>query len=233
MQVSDAFCWVVEEVDEMQVSDLTFPEHEAGLTRGGAKKAPVPSLRSFIPASLLAPMTKLAGAFLCIFSGLAAIALSTWTISDPSLTFANGGTAENWLGFWGASFADFSMQFLGFAALGLLLPPFIWGIFKLTRRPLTQLRRRAAFWIGALTLSSAALGCVSMPQGWPLEVGLGGVVGDAVLSIPRAFTGSYPGGIFASILFVLFTIPALWMLVRACNLENGFPAPQLLDAANS
>jgi len=78
---------------------------------------------AFIPAFLRKPLSKIWGYCLVLLVILGAVSLSTWTISDPSLTFANGSVAENWLGFWGASFADFTMQFLGFAAIAFLIPP--------------------------------------------------------------------------------------------------------------
>ena len=176
---------------------------------------------SFIPSFLRKPMLKLSGALLIILSALGAIALATWTISDPSLTFANGSEAENWLGFWGASFADFTMQFLGFGAVVLLVPPLIWGVFKYFGHTINSLSHRMGWYVASLVCSTAALACIGIPTGWPLQVGLGGVVGDAVLSIPRAFTGSYPGGIFAVLLFLVFSLPSIWLLLRACNLENG------------
>ncbi|MEE9315210.1 MAG: DNA translocase FtsK [Rhizobiaceae bacterium] len=216
----------------MQAPDVSLTNNGIGLDRApyGAEgegtmgtRAKVLSFGSFIPTSLQGPLGKISGAILCGIALLGALALATWTVSDPSLTFANGRTADNWLGFWGASFADFSMQFLGFAAVIFLVPLFIWGMMKLTGRPLSLLRNRFGYWMASLVFSAAAMGCVSMPKGWPLEVGLGGVVGDAVLSIPRAFTGAYPGGIFASVLFVLFAIPALWLLLRACGYQKGTP----------
>ena len=176
---------------------------------------------------------KLQGVVLMLLALLGGVALATWTISDPSLTFANGSAAENWLGFWGASFADFTMQFLGFAAIALLLPPLIWGIQKFSPRPISHLAPRLGYWIGGLVFLATALACLSIPSGWPLQVGLGGVIGDAVLGIPRAFTGSYPGGIIAILLFAVFIAPAGWLLVRACDLQGGIslqaPRPKKTD----
>ena len=178
---------------------------------------------AFIPAFLRKPLSKIWGYCLVLLVILGAVSLSTWTISDPSLTFANGSVAENWLGFWGASFADFTMQFLGFAAIAFLIPPLVWGLFKIFGHALPAFAMRAGWWVGSLVIICAALACLSVPTGWPLQVGLGGVVGDAVLSIPRAFIGAYPSGIFAAILFVAFTIPGVWMLIRASHLHRGLP----------
>ena len=155
---------------------------------------------------------------------LGVLSLVSWSANDPSLTFANGEQAQNWLGYSGASFADLTMQFFGFAGLAVLVPPLVWGLFKLTSRPLPSLRQRAMFWVIGLATLAAAMGCIAVPSGWPLPVGLGGVIGDAVLNIPAAFTGSYPGGIFAWVLGALFMGPAIWCLLRASGLGNGIPA---------
>ncbi len=182
-----------------------------------------------LPKFIAKPLDRLTAFSLIALGLMGAVALATWTISDPSLTFANGQEAENWLGFWGASFADLSMQFFGFAAPVIALVPLCWGLLKLTQRSLGSMRNRAFFWLVALLLLAAAVGCITPPQGWPLEVGLGGVMGDAILSIPRAFTGVYPQGVFALVLGLIFLVPAGWVLLRACYLHRGLPQ-SLADA---
>lgn len=179
-----------------------------------------------MPKFLRKSISRTNGFILIALAVLGGISLATWTISDPSLTFANGSSPENWLGFWGASFADFTMQFLGFAAIALLIPPLVWGLHKISYRPLGHLVTRTGFWIAGLVTLATALASLPIPQGWPLQVGLGGVIGDAVLGVPRAFTGSYPNGFFAILLFIVFFVPAIWLMLRACNLHRGIaPGP--------
>lgn len=198
----------------------TRPEHQAA-PRQLTVTIPV------VPAFLHRWFGKLKGVCLIVLALLGGIALATWTISDPSLTFANGSAPDNWLGFWGASFADIAMQFFGFAAIALLVPPLIWGLQKLSLQPMTHLLPRMVCWIAGLVVLSAGLACISIPEGWPLQVGLGGVIGDAVLGIPRAFTGSYPSGLISAILFTLFIAPAYWLMVRACDLHRGITLPKM------
>ncbi|MEM9732462.1 MAG: DNA translocase FtsK [Pseudomonadota bacterium] len=181
------------------------------------------TISSLVPAPLRGPLNKAWGYVLVALALAGTLALATWTVSDPSLTFAHGGEVENWLGFTGASFADFTMQFLGFTSLVLLLVPLSWGLLKISGRALPRLRHRGAFFVMALVAGSSALGCIAIPSGWPLEVGLGGVVGDAILSIPRAFTGAYPGGISAVLLGLLFVALALWATLHASGLRHGLP----------
>jgi len=156
----------------------------------------------------------------CLFAVLGAVSLATWTISDPSLTFANGSKSDNWLGFWGASFADLSMQFVGFASLLIVAAPFVWGLVHLTGRTGSPLLARFSFGLGGLVCMTAALGCLPIAAGWPLAVGYGGVVGDAVLNIPRAFTGQYPGGFWAVFFGAVFLAASLWLLIRAFDLHR-------------
>ena len=203
--------------------------HAAGTQNRYPKHTLVSALRNVIPEWLSRPFARSIGFILVAVAVLCAIALSTWTISDPSLTFANGSSAENWLGYWGASFADISMQFVGFSSLMFVALPFIWGCLRLTHRRVASLKKRLVFVAFAFLLISAALGCIAIPSGWPLQVGLGGVIGDAVLNIPRAFTGDYPSGIFASILFILFAAPGLWTFGKATNLANGIPSRKTIE----
>ena len=67
-------------------------------------------------AGALAPRLR-QGAGVMALVGLAAavLALISHNPADPSFNVAAEGQAENWLGFWGAAFADFIFQMLGHA----------------------------------------------------------------------------------------------------------------------
>ncbi len=187
-------------------------------------------LRALMPIWMKRSTRKFLALATLVLCVLAAISLATWTISDPSRTFANGGDAENWMGFWGASFADIAMQFLGLASLPLVAAPAVWSLLQIDSRSTGRLRKRLGWLVVALVGISAALGCIAIPTGWPLHLGLGGVIGDAVLGIPRAFTGDFPGGVFAVILFFIFAVPGLWAFVRAIGFEKGLPRRNLTNA---
>jgi DNA segregation ATPase FtsK/SpoIIIE, S-DNA-T family len=117
---------------------------------------------------------------------MAALALATWSVHDPSLSHATDAPVHNLLGRPGAVAADLMMQLLGLGSLGLLLPIAVWGYRLLGHRPLSRERLRVLFWFLGAVLSAAFASCLPRSAHWPLPSGLGGVVGDAVLRVPPA-----------------------------------------------
>jgi S-DNA-T family DNA segregation ATPase FtsK/SpoIIIE len=157
---------------------------------------------------------------LAIFFGLALAiaALSTWNVSDPSLSYASSGEPKNILGYPGAVFADLFMQFFGLASVIALLPVVAWGLAMVSGRRFSRVPQRAAAWFGGAILASAALACIPGPVTWPLPTGLGGVFGDMILRFPALFTGAYPTGVFATVLGCIIAVPAAWMMVFSAGL---------------
>ena len=160
---------------------------------------------------------------LCVFLGLAfaIAALSTWNVSDPSLSYASSGTPANILGYPGAVFADIFMQFFGLASVIALLPVVAWGLALVGGRRFNRVPQRAGAWLGGAILASAALSCVPAPPTWPLPTGLGGVFGDMILRFPALFTGTYPTGMLASILGGIVALPAAWLMVFSAGLVGA------------
>ena len=113
------------------------------------------------------------------------LALLTWSVSDPSLNHATNARIHNLLGAPGAIAADLVMQFIGLASVALLTPPAFWGWRLLTDRRLERPRLKFALYLGGVIAAAALASLLPAPGSWPLPSGLGGVVGDAVLSIPR------------------------------------------------
>jgi DNA segregation ATPase FtsK/SpoIIIE, S-DNA-T family len=121
---------------------------------------------------------------------MAALALATWSVNDPSLSHATDARVHNLLGRPGAIAADLMMQLLGLGSLALLLPLAIWGYRMLGDRPLGHERVRVLMWLLGMVLAAAFAS--SLPRGahWPLPCGLGGVVGDALLLLPTKLGGA-------------------------------------------
>jgi S-DNA-T family DNA segregation ATPase FtsK/SpoIIIE len=113
------------------------------------------------------------------------LALLTWSVSDPSLNHATNARIQNLLGAPGAIAADLVMQFIGLASAALLTPPAFWGWRLLTRRRLERPRLKFGLYLIGVIAASALASLLPAPGSWPLPTGLGGVVGDAVLSLPR------------------------------------------------
>jgi S-DNA-T family DNA segregation ATPase FtsK/SpoIIIE len=124
---------------------------------------------------------ELGGLALILLALMLAIALATWSVRDPSLSHATTSPVRNLLGVVGSTVADLSMQIFGLAALALILPIALWGWRLASHRPLSRERIRLVAWVPAIALVAAFAACLPRPASWPLPVGLGGVVGDAVL----------------------------------------------------
>src|SRR5207248_2377651 len=87
------------------------------------------------------------GAALLGVAGIAAVALATWSVQDPSFSHATNSPVRNMLGIVGAASADLMMQILGIATIALLFPLAAWGWRLLTHRPLDRERARLVLWV--------------------------------------------------------------------------------------
>ena len=159
----------------------------------------------------------LAGLALLTLVGFCFASLATWSVSDPSLSYSNGGEVSNMLGYPGAVFADLTMQFFGLASAIALIPLALWGWTKLLQREIPAIRFKLMFWALSVFLTAAAFSCFSVPQNWPLPSGLGGVMGDMVLRVPGIFTGAV-SGILAIILGSILAVAAFWSTLVASGL---------------
>ncbi|MEW9805809.1 DNA translocase FtsK 4TM domain-containing protein [Mesorhizobium sp. ZMM04-5] len=171
---------------------------------------------------------RVAGLGLFAFVAFALASLGTWNVADPSFSHATSAPVSNAMGYPGAVFSDIAMQFLGLSSVAALVPGVIWGFFFVTARGVDNLPKRAAAWLGAAMLFAAIAGCATPPDSWPLPTGLGGVFGDMVLKVPALFTGGgYPSGVLASLLAILFIVPAIYLFAFGSGLsarKHGFAA---------
>jgi len=141
-------------------------------------------------ASLRRRWHEILGAVLLAVAGIAAVALATWSVQDPSLSHATNTPVRNVLGLPGAIGADLMMQLFGVATIAFLFPLAAWGWRLLTHRPIDRERVRMAMWIlGALAAAGFA-SCLPPSKAWPLPTGLGGVIGDALLRVPAFVFGA-------------------------------------------
>ncbi|WP_370853046.1 DNA translocase FtsK 4TM domain-containing protein [Pararhizobium haloflavum] len=164
-----------------------------------------------VPPLLRAPLRITGGLIVLSLLAFAIGALATWNVNDPSLSFANGATPTNALGYPGAVFADIAMQFFGLGAVFALVPLVFWAVFMVRGRPLVPFAKRLFSWLLGAALISAVLSCITPPVHWPLPNGLGGVIGDMVLRIPGGLTGGYPSGIYSFLVGIVLVFPAIWL----------------------
>jgi S-DNA-T family DNA segregation ATPase FtsK/SpoIIIE len=163
-----------------------------------------------LPASirdaLARRMRELAGLSLIALSGIAAAALMTWSVQDPSLSHATSRAIRNILGYPGAIGADLLMQILGLSAIMLILPVAVWGWRMLTHRTFDREALRLACWILCTVIAAGFASCWPHGGSWPLPTGLGGVVGDALVRAPAVVLG--PAGlIYRLVLGVILFVP--------------------------
>jgi DNA segregation ATPase FtsK/SpoIIIE, S-DNA-T family len=186
--------------------------------------------RSFLSddfhAALRRRLREIGGLVMFAAVGVAVFALATWSVNDPSLTYATSRPVRNLLGVTGAIAADLAMQLFGVAAIAIILPPAFWGWRFLTHRILDRLRWRLAAWIAGLMSAAAFASCLSRPPQWPLPTGIGGVAGDALLRVIAGITGGPLHGVGQTFAEAVFGPLAVLTLAIAC----GFGCHRDMDA---
>ena len=131
--------------------------------------------------------------------GCLGVALLTWSVEDPSLNHATSARVHNLLGAPGAIAADIVMQMLGLACVAALAPPAFWGWRLLTERRLANARRKAAFYlVGDRRRGGARFAACPRPEAGRCRPGLGGVIGDALLALPRRLAARSTWGVAAT-----------------------------------
>jgi DNA segregation ATPase FtsK/SpoIIIE, S-DNA-T family len=160
---------------------------------------------------------ELGGLALILLAFLLAIALATWSVRDPSLSHATTSPVRNLLGVAGSTVADLSMQIFGLAALALILPIALWGWRLASHRPLSRERIRLVAWVLAIALVAAFAACLPKPASWPLPVGLGGVVGDAMLRGAAWLMGGSLGSFAYVVIGAMSVVLGLNALAITCG----------------
>jgi len=185
-------------------------------------------LPSAIREALARRFRELAGLGLIALAGVAAAALITWSVQDPSLSHATSRAIRNIVGYAGAIGADLLMQILGLGAIMLVLPVAVWGWRMLTHRSFDREALRIACWILCTVISAGFASCWPHGGAWPLPTGLGGVVGDALVRAPAVVFGP-PGLAYRLVLgSVLFVAMAATFLV-ACGLGSRAQDEELTE----
>jgi len=136
---------------------------------------------------------ELAGFVVILFASAFILALTTWSVDDPSLSHAKSGDVRNMLGYPGAIVSDLLMQIFGLGAIALVLTIAIWGWRLMTHRAFDREVLRATSWVLASVFAAGFAACLPVTAHWPLPSGLGGVAGDGLLRVPALIAGPITG----------------------------------------
>ena len=172
-----------------------------------------PGARRFLTRRL-AELGGLALIFAVILIGLA---LATWSTRDPSVNHATAGPVRNMLGARGAVLADLLTQVFGLASLAVLAPLGLLGWRLMVDHRLDRLRWRILLWIFGAVCAAGVASLLPAPDRWPLPTGLGGMIGDAIMSLPRRFSPSPLIGLCAAL---ALGCAALLSLAAACSVNR-------------
>jgi S-DNA-T family DNA segregation ATPase FtsK/SpoIIIE len=168
-------------------------------------------------AALRRRLRELGGLALFAAVGVAVFALATWSVNDPSLSYATSSPARNMLGVTGAIASDLVMQLFGMATIAIILPPAFCGWRFFTHRIVDRLRWRVAAWFAGIALAAAFASTLSRPPQWPLPTGIGGVTGDAILGVVAGIAGGPLHGLGQTVAAAFFGALAVLTVGVACG----------------
>jgi S-DNA-T family DNA segregation ATPase FtsK/SpoIIIE len=120
---------------------------------------------------------ELSGLALIVFAVAAVLAMATFDPSDPSFNTAASGQTNNLLGYPGAVAADLALQTFGLASSVAVIAFLCWGLRLLRQQAVPRAAHRIAGLLLTLMLAALALEMLPVPQAWPLNPGMGGLVG--------------------------------------------------------
>ncbi|WP_354066475.1 DNA translocase FtsK [Devosia sp. 2618] len=186
------------------------------------------------PALAIRIPVRVAGFVLLGLVAICLVAMASWSVDDPSFSYATAKSPANWLGFPGAVVADTLFQVLGLAALAFVVPPALWAWAMMRRRVPTKMGLRTLGWIAATVLGAGVLSFVAMPETWPLPTGLGGLIGNGFTSLATMVTGDQPQAVTAALFAIIIAIPALATFWIAMGLGQTVPTgPRKAAAATA
>ncbi|MFN4353947.1 DNA translocase FtsK 4TM domain-containing protein [Parvibaculum sp.] len=146
------------------------------------------------------------------------LGVMSWSLDDPSLNNATTRPASNWMGLPGAYTADILLQTLGLACLFLLLPVFVWGLRAFSHRRVSHIVFRVAAWLAGTLAAAAFFGALPHFTFWPLPLGLGGVLGQALAALGLSVFAPLAGANAAYTLTALIAAPiALFLILFATD----------------
>ncbi len=152
------------------------------------------------------------------------VALTTFSISDPSFNTATPAPVQNMAGAAGANIADLLLQAIGGAAFLLVAPMAIWGVAALFKgapeETPSDFWRRLALFPVALLAAAAAIAAAPPPAIWPYIAGAGGFVGDGFLAATSGLLATVGAPAATAISAGVFAVIALGSYAILCGLTR-------------
>src|ERR671922_783959 len=171
-------------------------------------------LPTALESRLLSWLARCTGMGLCAAAAAGWLSLLTWSVTDPSLTYATGGEVHNLVGSLGAIVSDLLLQLFGLAAVFALWAPVVWGGELLLTERLAGSRRKIC--LLPLSVLAIAAGAAALPTvaSWPFHHGFGGLLGDVIYNLMTGLlsllvpsqTGSAAGLVLLAVGFSGFTL---------------------------
>ncbi len=165
-------------------------------------------------------LSEIIGIGLIVIAICIALALVSWSVQDPSFNQAVNRPVSNLLGRPGAMLSDVMIQLFGLGAMAWLAPLGFLGFRLMSGKLISPLKLRLMVWVlGGL----AACGLISaLPTigNWPLPIGLGGIVGDAILNTAQKLP-AFAGTSTRALLIALFGLIGLFGLAIASGVGFG------------
>lgn len=148
-----------------------------------------------------------------VFASILGLSLVSYNNLDPSFNNATDNIASNYLGVFGSYIADLCMQLFGMASFILLPILMIWAWHSFFKRDLTFYGLRLLGLISCVILLAVIFSHFATYEDWPLEVSLGGLLGDVVNKLLSIYLNSAVIILMAITLFGIsfyFTIAMKW-----------------------
>ncbi len=140
-----------------------------------------PLLETHMQNAIRKRTAELIGFGLLGLSAVFAVALFTYSPTDPSFFNAPSGPIENRLGAFGATLAAHLIFAIGWASWCIPLTLFTWGVRLILHIGEQRWMWRAVFVPIFVMITSVFLATHAPPQSWTQSWSLGGVAGDAAL----------------------------------------------------
>lgn len=169
-------------------------------------------LPASLEARLYGALARLSGLLILAVIGTLWAAILTWSVTDPSLSHATGGDVRNALGQPGAIAADLVLETLGLAAAVALMAPMFWGLELLIHERITLPQIKFTYFPLAVLTSAGALSSLPAAHAWPMQHGLGGILGDMLFNLSTqtfSLISAERAGLCTALLFILSSLSAV------------------------